>query len=972
MKLNNTPNFVKTFPRLILLVLLQICFSTVTIAQAASTEVRQVDVIKAQSDDRDIKYYELPNGLKALLISDPSVEKSAASMDVWVGSSDDPMDRQGLAHFLEHMLFLGTKKYPDADEYQDFIAGHGGTHNAFTSATHTNYFFDIKHEQFESALDRFAQFFISPLFNAKYVERERNAVNSEYTAKYTDEYRRIRDVYREIALPGHPVNRFSVGNLDTLQVTKPRDLRKDLIDFYDTHYSADRMGLVVISNQPLAVLHDWIMDKFSSVPNRKLQGLPDFESFIANDKLPLTVEVKPRTEMREISFVFSVPSSEPYYQEKPLTYIGFFIGHESEGSLLSVLKSLNWATALSAGSSLAWRGGEAFSVTINLTEIGLQNTAAIEQLLFDYIDKLKSHGLEKWRYDEIHQLGEMAFEYGDKQNPMNEVMGLSSGLHVYPPELVLKAPNLYAKFDKKLIQQFLGHLTPEQCVRVLVHDKANITTETQYYQTPYGISNQKLPSKVDKAVLLEAEQKLALPEKNRFIPGTFAIVDTTAATEKPQELLHKNNVSLWFKTDDKFNVPKGYVNVRLFLPEVAKSVEGAAAARLYASVTKELLNETSYSAAMAGLGFDINASSRGIDLSFTGYSDSLGQLVKAVVNDLGKYNSNEKFRNGVHDRFFDDASNELLRRYKNMSLDTPYRKLLKNLPAQIFSPYWAPQTLASTLENMGRDEYQHIAASMFDSAQMEVLVFGNYERKSALRMGKQLSKLVSRKKPGRAMVDNRVVNFSENKTGLWKLLPVEHSDAGVAYYIQGSDDSIAENARMLVLQQMLATPFYTTLRTEKQLGYVVFTSGYPIREVPAIIAVVQSPAASTEVIVKEIDKFFETQSERVLENFDRDKAAVLALLREDAKSQNELASDFWQSIISDDFKFDRKQRLIAAVELLTGKELGDYYKKQLLNPKMRLIVATPPDQEPKFLNESYKKIENTQTFKSAAPTYNYP
>ncbi len=68
----------------------------------------------------------LENGLKVYLLSDPNFNMASASMSVMVGSLEDPGDRQGLAHFLEHMLFLGTKKYPDVDEYGKYLKTNGG------------------------------------------------------------------------------------------------------------------------------------------------------------------------------------------------------------------------------------------------------------------------------------------------------------------------------------------------------------------------------------------------------------------------------------------------------------------------------------------------------------------------------------------------------------------------------------------------------------------------------------------------------------------------------------------------------------------------------------------------------------------------------------------------------------------------------------------------------------------------------
>ena len=124
----------------------------------------QEAIIKSSLDERKYQSLVLPNKLKVLLVSDPDSDKAAAAMDVYVGSASNPEDRQGLAHFLEHMLFLGTKKYPKAGEYQEYINAHGGSNNAFTSFQHTNYFFDIDPNFLNSALDRFAQFFVAPLF----------------------------------------------------------------------------------------------------------------------------------------------------------------------------------------------------------------------------------------------------------------------------------------------------------------------------------------------------------------------------------------------------------------------------------------------------------------------------------------------------------------------------------------------------------------------------------------------------------------------------------------------------------------------------------------------------------------------------------------------------------------------------------------------------------------------------------------
>ena len=94
--------------------------------------------------------------MRIMLVSDPKTEMSAACMDVAVGSAMDGVEQEGTAHFLEHMLFQGSKKYPKDNEYKKFISENAGSCNAYTSMTNTNYHFEVSNEAFKNGVDRLA------------------------------------------------------------------------------------------------------------------------------------------------------------------------------------------------------------------------------------------------------------------------------------------------------------------------------------------------------------------------------------------------------------------------------------------------------------------------------------------------------------------------------------------------------------------------------------------------------------------------------------------------------------------------------------------------------------------------------------------------------------------------------------------------------------------------------------------------
>ncbi|HEY6132288.1 MAG TPA: insulinase family protein, partial [Halioglobus sp.] len=370
--------------------------------------------VQSPNDNYQYRLLTLDNEMEVLLISDPDTPKAAASLDVLVGSGDNPPGRGGLAHFLEHMLFLGTDKYPDAAEYERFITEHGGTHNAYTSFENTNYFFDINAPDLPVALDRFAQFFIAPRFEAQYVGREKNAVEAEYQMGLKSDDRRELDVLQEIINKDHPFSQFSIGSLDTLADRPDSAVRDELIQFYHKYYSANVMRLVVLGSQSLDELESLARPLFSQVPNRSFQRQTVAAPLFEPGRLPLLVQVQPLATQRQLDISFPIPDYRNQYHVNPESYLGNLVGHEGEGSLLSRLKSEGLAEGLSAGSGLTWRGGALFSVIVSLTEKGAADPDRVLQLVFSYMDMLRTEGPRKWLYDEQSRLAELAFRFREQ------------------------------------------------------------------------------------------------------------------------------------------------------------------------------------------------------------------------------------------------------------------------------------------------------------------------------------------------------------------------------------------------------------------------------------------------------------------------------------------------------------------------------------------------------------------------------
>ena len=225
-----------------------------------------MSIRKSPNDDRNYRHVTLSNGLNCVLISDPTTDKAAASLDVNVGHFADPDNVPGIAHFLEHMLFLGTEDFPNENYYASFLQEHGGASNAYTSTENTNYYFDVLQDHLQEVLKVFSAFFVNPLFSPEMTARELNAVHSENGKNLLNDMWRNFQLSKSTADPDHPFSKFGTGNKETLETTPAANninVRDVLLNFHKTWYSASIMKLCVLGRESLDDLEKMVAPLFS-------------------------------------------------------------------------------------------------------------------------------------------------------------------------------------------------------------------------------------------------------------------------------------------------------------------------------------------------------------------------------------------------------------------------------------------------------------------------------------------------------------------------------------------------------------------------------------------------------------------------------------------------------------------------------------------------------------------------------------
>ena len=903
-----------------------------TPAPAASEGPTEIVVNKSPNDNRDYRTFEMDNGMKVLLIHDEDTDMAAAALDVHIGQFHDPMDRQGLTHFLEHMLFMGTEKYPDVDAYRKFITDHGGRSNAGTGAEHTTYHFSIDQEYLEPALDRFAQFFIAPKLDPEYVERERHAVHSEYSMKLKDEFRRNREVLRATSNPEHPYRKFSVGNLDTLEDTEDNPLWDDLKAHYDSEYTASRMAVGVIGRESLDTLEQWVRDRFGTVASNGKGPTPATVPILTDEQKGVKVLITPLEDSRTLQLHFPAPPRAEHFDKHPVGSFTGLLGHEGEGSLFALLKSKGWIETLSAGGGGA-EDHTMIQVTITLTPDGLDHVNDIVDHVFQTVRLIEKEGLEAWRFEEDQRIAELNFRFADETSPVSAARS-ARNLQTYPAEHVLDWWATYGDWDEELTRSFLATVKPEN-MRMVIIAPGFASTETEpLYDVPYDVVELD-PDWIETWNTSEIDPALKLPPRNPFIAEDVALLPTEQDTGKPSKIVDADGLAVWHHADVSYGVPEAFIKAELLAPAPSEDMRSQVKNVVLSALIDDSFEEFAYMPRLAGLRFDVGASNRGFNLRVSGYADKQQEVLERLTDRVANF--------AVDAERFELEQERIVRQWRNTVTARPMNQASWELN-EILDPLdYDYLDGADLIEDLSAEEMQDWASFFLDGATAQVLVHGNTSADDAKAIGEHVAEVfVGDDQAERPTVEIRKLP----QTGeLFRDVEIDHDDSVFLAQYQGRDTSFDEHARYMMLGQVLKTPFFTELRTKQQLGYSVHAYFTRSDLVPGLRFAIQSSSAGPVELQKRVDTFVDDYLETLKGMSDEEYATIrdglIAGLQKKELRLGERNGRYQGELSLGRTEFDSREQLVAAIENVDRASLIALYEERIAAEDAgRLIVRS--------------------------------
>lgn len=856
-------------------------------------------MISPKNNTREFKLGELKNKIKYCLIHDKELDRSTISISVGVGSIMDPLENQGLAHFLEHMLFLGNGKYKDEKFFDDHLKKFDGYSNAYTDTFETVYYFSCLNKGLDVAIDCFSHFFIDPLFDPDCVAREILAIDSEHNKNIYSEFWRIRQLINNLSKEDSPINKFTTGNKDTFK----ENIRDEMIKFYNKYYTSDNITISIISNESIDELEKF-MKFFSKIPIKNHQPVKDIIKKPFMKKNPFSYQLIPSSNINELLLIYEI---DFLFNDWENMYYDIFTNLINSENVNSLKYNLIKNNLISKMSSYALDEGFIL-INFNLIKMNKENIEKVLGYYNNFLNYLKNLGKEIWEniYNFNKNKRQVLYDYGSKNDSEDTVISTSNNLHYYPKKYIYSANQLIFEKDfnifyKKMLN--LLKILKKESNKIIISQKKlednNIQID-KYYNMEYFELNKKFNP-------IEINKKFDIIYKSEYLDS------------KPKHLKVKNMKKpillpskIWYKSIGKFNEPKVYCVIQFYdknLEDINYFVKKSLTISLiekYIDMKFSLESKLGYY-----IFFGINNKTKTISLNIRGFNNNFNNYVTSIFDTI----KNIKFDESV----FKSIIKRKLENYSSFMKKTPW-KFIEYL--QIIDNYKNYFKIEDLRKELLKIKFKDIKETgFFKNLPCQIYLCGNIESESVL------SKIFE---------NNLKMNFNINllkssiKSNIWNHPNKKENENCISVNYLIGKFLPEKNILLILLTSIMEQPFFYELRTKQQCGYLVSIYSNKIGENYYITQKIQS-SKTTDDLEKRIIKFnkdFEDQ----LKNIDlkRWKDTVKKNLESPNQNTYEAFSENYNEILLKQYLFNRLELLVNKLEKVKLQDLINFYKKYVL------------------------------------------
>ncbi|GMH92634.1 hypothetical protein TL16_g12404, partial [Triparma laevis f. inornata] len=935
-----------------------------------------------------ISAYTLP-GATVTCISLPDVRSQSVALSVPVGSTSQPRELKGLPHFCEHMLFLGSKKYPSSLE--SYLSQTTGSSNAYTSPESTTYY--LTSPPSPSSLDRLLRFLIDPLFDLGAVSKEINAVSSEHTKNLQSDIFRISELQKLRLNPLHPSSQFFTGNITTLLYKGEEYLRNELELWYYKTYAGEgreKASIVYISSKGLREMEGEVLERLNDLP----PILNDVDDALGPDGRPdpflnptipksKIIKINPVTDLTQLTISFPITySSEKMKQDyillKPLDYLSFILGHEGSNSLAKKLKNDKLCTSLEVGTDDDINDYCSLNINVELTELGLKNYKKIIEVIFSYINLLKTSTLPDYIINENVIMSDLSWYYFTITNPESYVSTLSNSMLKYKfREEVGVVGDMRVGVEfleggqgvreglggrgndrvRELVNEALTYISADNVHIDLITKEVENEKPTKWkYEELYGtkyVTEDITPSMIK--TWRDVDPEIAsYPSPNKFIPRKMELQNVNEGLNPSKVPLAPLTVlspietsTLWYKPDLKFLKPKTLTTLLLRTKNHYRTSKNVAMSNIYENVIQRKFNEFLYDAQLAGKSFTVTIGGKGTSITVGGWDGDLISFWESCLLKLSSF--------VIRKEEFESSREEIFKNSKMFDYAMPY-SLAGYYGGLVFDKREDRKEVYDVREeikNASYDDFKKFSENMFDGEAV-MLTQGNFDYNLGPKPGLRYLSIFDQIFPARK-TDSKyvqpIINIIKDPVKIKVKNPnPQNFNAATTLVVQSSKFDMRSNLIIEISCAILSERFYEELRTIKQLGYVVNLSVKGLGDGRGAIFTVMSGSYGSKILEKEIEIFLE-KSVEVLESIGgrEFKTVVKGLGERKSENDKRLGQEFvrnWAEIVGEKYVFDRREKEVQTLAMIKKEEVVNLWRDIVESKQGRVWASVVPSAGP--------------------------
>jgi insulysin len=878
-----------------------------------------IKINKPKFDNKNIIGGLLDNNIKYILINDKNLDKSYISVSINIGSYNNPKNYDGLAHFLEHMLFLGSKKYPQINYFSDKLNIFGGSSNAYTDNLETVYYFNVHTSGLKEIIDIFSRFFIDPLFDKNSIKKEINAINNEYLKNINNDnwklYQFINNIYNSDSL----IKNFSTGSIESLDKS---DLLEEMLKFYNNNYISSNISLCIGSSLSIEELYNIINKSFGKIVKK------DKNKFIINkpflsDNMNKTFYLKSIADIYNISYIWEIPIIEEYLYTKDFNILSLLICDISNNNFYFHLINKGYINNINI--DILYEG--LFIIKISLSQLGYNNIEYIDNILFNYLDFIYKLDLNKYAiyYNKINNI---IFYNLYKYNIGSLCNLLSTNLHYYKIKDVYSC--IYLIFKIKSTEEYKTiykkYINKNNFIKIIQSNNIKTNLFSKFYNNKYRkIDNIfkyiKIPSNIINNFNIDLNN-LLLNIKSKIIKNLDIY-------EIPQ-LINKNQ---WFGAVSKYNEPLVYIWIKLYNNNLFINPENYILTSLSCKIINFLIRiyiNKSFDIFNCNISFNPNLNSLYLFISSLNDINKLKIFIKNIYNFLLNIKKYLKILSNI---YIDNLIEEFKLDLHNIKFCNPWEYNDYIFNSTINTCEYNNKLLLKNISKINNKKIIKyiINLDILNISNITSLLYGNISNKN----NNLLDIFHNNNNNNHKYIYNDILLF--NNINLNHPNKKEQSNCVTYYYYIGS--FIPLNYLLLNLTiHILNEWFYNELRTKYQLGYLVSMDYIKIKDYYFIIQKIQS-TKSIDFIELKIKNFNNNILNKInkldITNYIQ---SIKNNLLEKYYTINQTINTFIVEINYDKYFFNRKDILLKYIDKINKNNLIKFIKTFIIDNKCFKII----------------------------------